>query len=62
MTQSRERKWENMSREEKLANILYPNLAPEPIKKEMAELAAKEGKPSPMHARLDRVDGRAKRT
>ena len=41
-----ERKWEDLNRTEKLANIMFPHLAPKEIQEEMKQLAANEGKPN----------------
>ena len=52
---SKERKWFDLSRDEKLANALYPHLAPKPIQKEMEELAKNEMKKSPLQGRREEV-------
>jgi hypothetical protein len=51
----RERKWKDLTRDEKLANVMWPNLASAEIQKEMAEIAKGEGKKSPQQARLDEI-------
>jgi hypothetical protein len=57
---SKERKWFDLSRDEKLANALYPHLAPKPIQREMEELAKNEMKKSPMRGRLEQVNKSSK--
>jgi hypothetical protein len=51
----RARKWENLSREEKLANIMFPHLASKQIQEEMKQLAANEGKKSPTLGRQEQI-------
>jgi hypothetical protein len=52
---SKERKWKDLSRDEKLANVMFPHLASKEIQKEMAERAANEGKKSPTLGRQEQI-------
>jgi hypothetical protein len=44
--------WQRKSRLEKLASVMYPNLATEGTRKQMAELARGEGKRAPGASKL----------
>ena len=57
------RKWEELNREEKLANCLYPHLAPKEIQREMEALSRNELKKSPLQGRREEVSksGKARR-
>jgi hypothetical protein len=57
-----ERKWFELDRMSKIANCMYPHLSTKEIQKEVEEIAAREGKKSPLHWRLQQVrkSGKAK--
>jgi hypothetical protein len=59
MTKLRNQTWHQRPKISRLANILYPAHADEETRKEMAKLAATEGKRSPYQAPLldDRTRG-----
>ena len=50
-----ERKWQDLNRTEKLANIMFPHLASKQIQEEMRALAANEGKKSPTVGRQEQI-------
>ena len=52
---TKEREWKDLSRDEKLANIMFPHLAPKEIQKEMEILAKNEMRKSPMQGRVEQV-------
>jgi hypothetical protein len=52
---TKEREWKDLSRDEKLANVMFPHLAPKEIQKQMEELAKNEMRKSPMQGRLEQV-------
>jgi hypothetical protein len=59
----KDRKWHERSRDERLASILWPMQTSSETQREMAELAAREGRRSPQEALAERRrndDGRAK--
>jgi hypothetical protein len=47
MTKLRERTWSELSRQERVASVLYPQMAEETRRKEMTEISAKNGKKAP---------------
>ena len=47
MARLKERSWGELSRDEKVANALYPDLAEETRRKEMDQISRSEGKQSP---------------
>jgi hypothetical protein len=57
-----QRKWDQLSREEKLASVAWPHLCSKEIQLEMAALAKNEHKKSPLQGRLEQVSksGKAK--
>jgi hypothetical protein len=59
----KKQKWDDLNREQKLANIMFPHLAPKPIQDEMRLLAANEGKKSPTVGRQEQASrsGKARR-
>jgi hypothetical protein len=52
---TKEREWKDLSRDEKLANVMFPHLAPKEIQKEMEILAKNEKRKSPMQGRVEQV-------
>ena len=55
---NKERKWDELSRFEKLSAVMYPQLVAKPLQKEIQEIANREGKRSPMQAREDQLKER----
>jgi hypothetical protein len=57
-----ESKWDKMLRIEKIAAVMYPDLVPPDVQREMAEIAHREGKRSPLEQKQarDRERGGAK--
>jgi hypothetical protein len=51
----RKPKWDDLNREQKLANVMFPHLAPKEIQEEMKQLAKNEGKKSPTLGRQEQV-------
>ena len=58
-----ERKWDQFSRTEKLASVMYPHLTSKETQKEMEILAKNEMRKSPLQGRREEVmkSGKAKR-
>ena len=50
--------WDDKDRFFKLASVLYPMHTSEETRRQMAELAAREGKRSPQQARQDLLKGK----
>jgi hypothetical protein len=59
---AKQREWKDLSRDEKLASILYPGQVSDQRRAEMQSLAANEKKRSPQQALADRrnASGKAK--
>ncbi len=50
--------WHSQPRQSRLASVMYPHLASEETQKEMADLAAREGKRSPQAAKIEADRGK----
>jgi len=50
--------WHDQPRQSRLASVMYPHLASEETQKQMADLAAREGKRSPQAAKAEADRGK----